>query len=99
MAYGGSTITAEPIAFATRSPLPDATETKMASMKILTRVLTDEVDGGYRITMETDDGQILHIFATENQISDLADELDEMLDEDDSDLTDEEEHVGEEQPS
>ncbi|GJE46738.1 hypothetical protein F6X53_30560 [Methylobacterium soli] len=71
----------------------------MAAMKVLTRILTDEVPGGFRITMETDDGQMIQVFATENQVSDLADELDELLDDDEAELTEEQEHVGEEQPS
>ncbi|KQT13988.1 hypothetical protein ASG40_19365 [Methylobacterium sp. Leaf399] len=74
----------------------------MSTMKILTRVMTEEVEGGYRLTIETDDGQLLRVFATENQLSDLADDLDDVLGGDDADpkdLTEEEEHVSEEQPS
>ena len=71
----------------------------MTAMKILARVLTDEVPGGFQITMETDDGQIIRVFATENQVSALADEILELLDDDEVELTDEQEHVGEEQPS
>ena len=56
----------------------------MAPVKKLARALTDEVEGGYRITLEMDDGQIFRVFATEDQLSDLADEFDELLGDDDA---------------
>lgn len=72
----------------------------MAPTKKLARVLADEVKEGYRLTFEATDGEIFRILATEDQLGDLADEIDELLSEDDSDdLTEEQEHVGEEQPS
>ena len=46
---------------------PIGRRTALSEMKILARVLTDEVPGGYRITMETDDGQTIQVFATENK--------------------------------
>jgi hypothetical protein len=74
----------------------------MASTKTLARVLTDETEGGYRLTFESTDGQIFRIFATEDQVNDLIDELDELVGDDADErpeLTEEEEHVSEEQPS
>ena len=71
----------------------------MTAMKILARVLADEVPGGFQITMETDDGEVVRVFATENQVSALADELNELLHDEEGELTEEQEHVGEEQPS
>ncbi|GJD93973.1 hypothetical protein [Methylobacterium iners] len=72
----------------------------MAPMKILARVLTDDVEGGYQITLETDDGQVVRVFATENQLSDLADDIDELLSDEDEDKTAKgAEETTEEQPS
>ena len=74
----------------------------MASTKTLARVLTDETEGGYRLTFESTDGQIFRIFATEDQVNDLIDELDELVGDDADErpeLTEEEEHVSEEQSS
>nr|WP_236960939.1 hypothetical protein [Methylobacterium durans] len=68
-------------------------------MKILASVSTEEVPGGYQLTMETDDRQVIRLFATENQVSDLADELDELLDDDEVEFTPEQKHAGEEQLS
>lgn len=56
----------------------------MASAKKLARALIDEVEGGFQITLETDDGQGIRVFATEAQPADLADEFDELLDTDDA---------------
>ncbi|MBX9930905.1 MAG: hypothetical protein K2Y56_05120 [Methylobacterium sp.] len=74
----------------------------MTLTKKLARVLTDKTEGSYRLTFESVDGEIYRILATENQVNDLIDELDELVG-DDADkgpeLTEEEEHVGEEQPS
>ncbi|MCC0805875.1 hypothetical protein FPV16_06490 [Methylobacterium sp. W2] len=74
----------------------------MTPTKKLARVLTDETDGGYRLTIETVDGEIFRILASEDQVNDLIDELDELIGDDADEkpaLTEEEEHVGEEQPS
>ncbi|AWN43779.1 hypothetical protein [Methylobacterium durans] len=71
----------------------------MSAMKILAHIRTEEVPGGYQITMETDDGQVTRVFATENQVSDLADELDELLDDDEVEFTPEQKHVDEEELS
>ncbi|AWN40576.1 hypothetical protein [Methylobacterium durans] len=71
----------------------------MSAMKILASVSTEEVPGGYQLTMETDDRQVIRLFATENQVSDLADELDELLDDDEVEFTPEQKHAGEEQLS
>lgn len=74
----------------------------MTPTKKLARVLTDETQGGYRLTIETVDGEIFRVLATEDQVNDLIDELDELVGDDADDipvLSEEEEHVGEEQPS
>ncbi|NEU15016.1 hypothetical protein G3T14_23520 [Methylobacterium sp. BTF04] len=74
----------------------------MHSTKKLARVLTDEVEGGYRLTFEAVDGEIFHILATKDQVDNLIDELDELVGDDADEkpeLTEEEEHVSEEQPS
>ena len=74
----------------------------MTPTKKLARVLTDETEGGYRLTIETADGEIFRVLATEDQVNDLIDELDELVGDDADEtppLTEEEEHVGEEQPS
>lgn len=74
----------------------------MTPTKKLARVLTDETEGGYRLTFESVDGEIFRILATEDQLNDLIDELDELIGDDADEkpeLSEEEEHVGEEQPS
>lgn len=74
----------------------------MTATKKLARVLTDETEGGYRLTFESVDGEIFRILATEDQVNDLIDELDELIGDDaeaEPELTEEQEHVGEEQPS
>ncbi|GJE35903.1 hypothetical protein GCM10007888_37620 [Methylobacterium oxalidis] len=35
-------------------------------MKILASISSEEVLGGYQLTVETDDGQVTRLFATEN---------------------------------
>lgn len=74
----------------------------MTPTKKLARVLTDATEGGYRLTFEAVDGEIFRILATEDQVNDLIEELDELIGDDadaQPELTEEEEHVGEEQPS
>lgn len=71
----------------------------MTPMKILARALAEEVDGGYRITMESDDGEVFCAFATENQMTEFADKVRDLIRDETSELTEEEEHVSEEQPS
>lgn len=70
----------------------------MSALKILASVSSEEVPGGYQLSVETDDGQVIRLFATENQVSDLANELDELLDDDKVEFTPEQKHIGE-QPS
>ncbi|WP_019905941.1 hypothetical protein [Methylobacterium sp. 77] len=80
----------------------DMTGNPMTSIKKLARVLTDETEGGYRLTFESVDGEIVQFLATEDQVNDLIDELDELIGDDADEkpeLTEEEEHVSEEQPS
>lgn len=76
----------------------------MAPTKKLARVLADEIKEGYRLTFEAMDGEVFRIIATEDQLNDLADEIDELLGDDvPEELTEEQEQeqerVGEEQPS
>ena len=56
----------------------------MVPAKKLARALTDEVEGGFHITLETDDGEVIRVFATEDQLTDLADEFGELLDAEDA---------------
>lgn len=55
----------------------------MTRAKKLVRTLIDDVEGGFQITLETDDGQIVRVEASEAQLSDLADEIDAALGDDD----------------
>ena len=73
----------------------------MAGMKKVERILTDEVNGGFRMTFECEQGEIFQFLTTEAQVNDLIEELDELLGSDDADEADdgEKEHIGEEQPS
>ena len=72
----------------------------MAGMKKVERILTDEVNGGFRMTCECEQGEIFQFFTTGAQVNDLIEELDELLADDaDEAGDDEKEHVGEEQPS
>lgn len=57
----------------------------MIATKKLTRVLTDETEGGYRLTFECVDGEIFRILASEDQVNDLIDELDELIGDDTDD--------------
>ena len=61
----------------------------MNPIKRLARVLTDEVHGEFHLTLETEDGATFRVCATEKQISDLIQELDELLGDDgeEDDLT------------
>ncbi|WP_264045541.1 hypothetical protein [Methylobacterium flocculans] len=49
--------------------------------------------------MEADDGQIFSVFATENQINDLAEDLLDFLDEDEVEFTPEQEVASQETSS
>ncbi|GJD71516.1 hypothetical protein [Methylobacterium gnaphalii] len=73
----------------------------MTPTKKLARVLTNEVEGGFHLTLEAQDGEIFRIFLTEDQMGDLADEIDEVLSDDDNEnLTAKaDEPTTEEQPS
>ncbi|GEP07813.1 hypothetical protein [Methylobacterium oxalidis] len=69
----------------------------MASIKKLTRVLTDEVHGEFRITLEAEGGETFRVAATEQQIADLIDELDDLLGDDaDEDEVTEHKEMGDE---
>ena len=53
--------------------------------KKLARFLMDEVEDGYAMTLETEDGQVFRVTASEEQLDDIAQEIDEVLgDEDDA---------------
>ncbi len=71
----------------------------MSSLKILAGTRTIEVPGGYELTLEADDGQIFSVFATENQINDLAEDLLDFLDEDEVEFTPEQEVASQETSS
>ena len=71
----------------------------MALAKKLARALTDEVEGGFQITLEMDDGQIVRVFATEEQLADFADDFDELVDTDDAEEGDDQQDGREEEPA
>jgi len=60
----------------------------MNPTKRLARILTDEIHGEYQITLQAEDGETFRVIATEQQIADLMDELDDLLG-DDADEEDE----------
>ncbi|WP_132256113.1 hypothetical protein [Methylobacterium segetis] len=69
----------------------------MAPIKRLARVLTDEVHGEFRLTLEAEDGATFQVSATEQQIADLIDELDDLLGDDaDEDEVTEHKEMGDE---
>ncbi|ACL59758.1 hypothetical protein [Methylobacterium nodulans] len=57
-----------------------------AEVKKLVRVLTVEVGYGYRLLIETDDGTVLKVSATRDQVENLARQL--------TRLTEDEEQAG-----
>lgn len=57
-----------------------------AEVKKLVRVLTAEVGYGYRLLIETDDGTVLKVSATRDQVENLARQL--------TRLTEDEEQAG-----
>ena len=61
----------------------------MNPIKKLSRIFTDEVHGEFHLTLEAEDGATFRVCATEKQISDLIQELEELLDNDaeEDDLT------------
>ncbi|AWN44382.1 hypothetical protein [Methylobacterium durans] len=69
----------------------------MAPIKRLARVLTDEVHGEFHITLEAEGGETFQVAATEQQIADLIDELDDLLGDDaDEDEVTEHKEMGDE---
>ena len=54
----------------------------MRAPKKLARVLSDEIRGEYHLTFEGEDGEVFRISATQQQIEDLIQELDELLGDD-----------------
>jgi hypothetical protein len=55
----------------------------MNPIKRLARVFTNEVHGEFLITLEAKDGETFQVAATEQQIANLIQELDELLGDDD----------------
>ena len=51
----------------------------MNPIKKLSRIFTDEVHGEFHLTLESEDGATFRVCATEKQISDLMQELEELL--------------------
>ena len=54
----------------------------MRAPKRLARVLSDEIHGEYHLTFEAEDGEAFQVSATQQQIEDLIQELDELLGDD-----------------
>ncbi|MGH1572686.1 hypothetical protein ACRAWG_20955 [Methylobacterium sp. P31] len=60
----------------------------MTTPKKLARMLSDEIRGEFHLTFENEDGEVFRVRATEQQVMDLIEELDELLG-DDSEQEDE----------
>lgn len=54
----------------------------MRAPKKLARFLSDEIHGEYHLTLEAEDGEVFRIRATQSQIEDLIQELDDLLGDD-----------------
>ena len=54
----------------------------MRAPRKLARVLSDEIHGKYHLTFEAEDGEVFRISATQQQVEDLIQELDELLGDD-----------------
>jgi hypothetical protein len=48
----------------------------------LARILSDEIRGEFYLTIENEDGEIFQVRATEQQVADLIEELDDLLGDD-----------------
>ena len=68
----------------------------MNPIKNLSRILTDEVHGEFHLTLEAEDGQTFRVRATEKQITDLIQELEELLGDDEEDELTERKELGDE---
>jgi hypothetical protein len=56
----------------------------MTAAHQLARVLASKTADGFRLTFETDPGQVFKVVATEEQADGLVEELEELLGRDDS---------------
>lgn len=54
----------------------------MRAPKKLARVLSDEIHGEYHLTFEAEDGEVFRIRATQQQVEDLIQELDDLVGDD-----------------
>jgi antitoxin component of MazEF toxin-antitoxin module len=54
----------------------------MTLPKKLARILSDEIRGEFYLTIENEDGEIFQVRATEQQVADLIEELDDLLGDD-----------------
>jgi antitoxin component of MazEF toxin-antitoxin module len=54
----------------------------MTLPKKLARILSDEIRGEFHLTIENEDGEIFQVRATEQQVADLIEELDDLLGDD-----------------
>ena len=68
----------------------------MTPIKNLSRVITDEVRGEFHLTLEAEDGQTFRVRATEEQITGLIQELEELLGDDEEDDLTERKELGDE---
>lgn len=70
----------------------------MRPPKKLARVLSDEVHGAFHLAFETEDGEVFRVRASEQQITDLIQELEDLLDDDaeDEDAVTERKEMGDE---
>lgn len=70
--------------------------------KELARALAERVGERFQLTFETIDGETFRVMASEDQANAFIDEIDDLVgdaDADEPELTEEEQHVSEEQPS
>jgi hypothetical protein len=51
----------------------------MTLPKKLARILSDEIRGEFHLIIENEDGEIFQVRATEQQVADLIEELDDLL--------------------
>jgi hypothetical protein len=54
----------------------------MTPPKKLARMLSDEIRGEFHLTFENDDGEVFRVRATEQQVTALIEDLDELLGDD-----------------
>lgn len=54
----------------------------MTPPKKLARMLSDEIRGEFHLTFENEDGEVFRVRATEQQVTALIEDLDELLGDD-----------------